>query len=119
MLVEAARGERVEDKVAAEVRRVERASANSKVVVYYRRVKQAKELAERLGCPVFHSKVDGAEGKARRLKGWAETGRLMVATNAMGVGLDVADIRGVIHAGAPGRLRDYGQESGSGSATGR
>ena len=43
----------------------------------------------------------------------------MVATNAMGVGLDVPDVRGVVHAGAPHRLRDYAQESGREGVTGR
>ena len=97
----------LEDRVVSEARRIEKASASGKVVVYCRRVEQAKELAKRLGCPVFFSEVDGAEGKAQRLKDWMETGRLMVATNAMGVGLDVPDVRGVVHAGAPRRLRDY------------
>ena len=41
------------------------------------------------------------------LKGWMETSRLIVATNAIGVGLDVLDVRGVVHAGTPCRLRDY------------
>ena len=109
-----ARGKGVEDKVVLEARRMEKDNASGKVVVYCRRIEQAKELAERLECPVFFSKVDGAVGKAQRLKGWMETGRLIVATNAMGVGLDVPDIRGVIHAGAPFRLRDYAQESGRG-----
>ena len=112
------RGETVDDRVVAEARRMERARASGKVVVYWRRMEQAKGLAERLGWAVFYSAVDGAEGKARRLREWMAAGRLMVATKAMGVGLDVADVRGVIHAGAPGRLRDYAQESGRGGRDG-
>ena len=68
---------------------------------------------------MFFSKVDRAEGKARKLKDWMETGQLMMATNAMGVGLDMPDVRGVVHARAPRRLRDYAQESGRGSVTRR
>ena len=109
----------LEDRVVSEARRIEKASASGKVVVYCRRVEQVKELAKRLGCPVFFSEVDGAEGKTRRLKGWMETGRLMMATNAMGVELDVLDVRGVVHTEAPRRLQDYAQESGRGGVTGR
>ena len=76
-------------------------------------------MAKRLGCPVFFSKVDKTEGKAQRLKNWMETGWLMMATNVMGVGLDVPDVRGVVHVGAPRRLRDYAQESGRESVTER
>ena len=112
------RGEAVDDRVVAEARRMERARASGKVVVYWRRMEQAKGLAERMGCGVFYSAVDGAEGKARRLREWMAAGRLMVATKAMGVGLDVADVRGVMHAGAAGRLRDYAQESGRGGGDG-
>lgn len=36
----------------------------------------------------------------------------MVATNALGMRVDIPDIRVMIHAGAPRKLRDYAQESG-------
>ena len=36
----------------------------------------------------------------------------MVATNALGLGIDVPDIRVVMHVGRVHRLKDYGQESG-------
>lgn len=35
-----------------------------------------------------------------------------MATNALGLGVDVPDVRLVVHAGMPNRLRDYVQESG-------
>ena len=110
----------MDDRVVAEARRMERARASGKVVVYWRRMEQAKGLAERLGCGVFYSAVDGAEGKARRLREWMAAGRLMVATKAMGVGLDVADVRGVMHAGAAGRLREgRGRRGGERGGVGR
>lgn len=106
-----------ETAVVAEVRRIV-SSGTGKVIVYCGRIRQAQDLARRLDCPVFHSKVDSREGKARRLKAWVERGRVMVATNAMGVGIDIPDIRGVVHAGQPRRLRDYAQESGRGGRDG-
>jgi superfamily II DNA/RNA helicase len=40
------------------------------------------------------------------------SGNLMVATNAMGLGIDIPDIRLVIHVGSPVSMLDYVQESG-------
>jgi superfamily II DNA helicase RecQ len=37
--------------------------------------------------------------------------RVIAATNALGMGMDLPDIRVVIHAGQPRKLRDYAQES--------
>ncbi|KAH7029972.1 P-loop containing nucleoside triphosphate hydrolase protein [Macrophomina phaseolina] len=53
------------------------------------------------------------EQKSRNLAHWAyESGRLIVATNALGLGIDVPDIRAVVHAERPASLVEYGQESG-------
>jgi superfamily II DNA helicase RecQ len=41
-----------------------------------------------------------------------DSGRVIVTTNALGMGVDIPDVRMVVHAGAPRRLRDYAQESG-------
>ncbi|KAK1957244.1 hypothetical protein LY78DRAFT_592745 [Colletotrichum sublineola] len=73
-------------------------------------------MAGALGCPAFHSKIDTTEGKAARLEVWrrgeGREGGVIVATNALGLGIDVPDVRFVAHAGMPQRLRDFVQESG-------
>lgn len=56
---------------------------------------------------VYHSKVDTVEGKGKRLKEWIKRGRLIVATNALGLGVDVPDVWLVVYAGMLRRLRDY------------
>ncbi|KAK4117938.1 P-loop containing nucleoside triphosphate hydrolase protein, partial [Parathielavia appendiculata] len=85
---------------------------SGKIMVYGGEVKQVERLGGVLSCPVFHRTVDTVEEKGRRLREWARVGRVIVTTNALGMGIDVADVRMVVHAGAPRRLRDYAQESG-------
>ena len=69
-------------------------------------------MANRLNCPFFHPdmakmrKSDVLEG----LQCGSE--RTVVATTASGLGVDVPDIRTVIHVGTSDSLRDYAQESG-------
>jgi superfamily II DNA helicase RecQ len=82
------------------------------VIVYSDLVEQAEQLDTLLSCPVYHSKVDTAAGKARRMREWLGAKRVIVATNAFGLRIDIPDVRLVIHAGVPRRLRDFVQESG-------
>jgi ATP-dependent DNA helicase RecQ len=37
--------------------------------------------------------------------------RVIIATNTLGLGIDISDIQVVIYAGAPRKIRDYAQES--------
>ena len=80
--------------------------------MYCLRIDRAREVAEQIGCTVYYSAVDTAEGKNERVEAWRREGGVIVATNALGVGLDIPDVRGIIHAGLPYKLRDYIQESG-------
>lgn len=71
-------------------------AAPGKIIIYSSRVEEAEELGEVLGCEVYHRTIDSQDGKARRLKEWMEgkargrvgEGRVMVATNALGLGID-------------------------------
>ncbi len=60
---------------------------------------------------VFYSKVDTAKGKGQQLREWVKEGQVIVTINALGIGIDIADIQIVVYAGALQRLQDYTQES--------
>jgi superfamily II DNA helicase RecQ len=83
------------------------------VIVYCRKVEQAKRLAAVLGCSVYHRAVGDQQKKKgilRQLTG--QTERVFTATNALGVGIDAPTIRTVVHVGVPKELKQYSQESG-------
>ncbi|KAF4442495.1 hypothetical protein F53441_11726, partial [Fusarium austroafricanum] len=92
----------------------------AKVIVYCQRVEATEDLAGKLGCDAYHREIDTWDGKAERLKFWMSgtrreqygDGRVIMATNALGLGIDVPDIRAVIHVEMPHTMADYAQQSG-------
>ncbi|KAM7210128.1 hypothetical protein V8F06_014490, partial [Rhypophila decipiens] len=68
-----------------------------KIIVYSGQIKRGERLGELLLCPVYHSKVDTAEGKARRVAEWMEKGGVIVTTNALGMEIDIPNVRMVVH----------------------
>ena len=102
----------IEETVIREVRNALTQHLTGKIIVYSNTIERAERLGSKLKCPVYHSKVGNMERKRQLIKRWLKEERVVVATNALGVGIDVSNIRTVIHAGSPRRLRDYAQESG-------
>ena len=86
-------------------------------IVYARSRKRTKEMAEilnRQGIPstFYHAGLDPAI-KDERQKAWQnDEVRVMVATNAFGMGIDKPDVRMVIHIDCPDSLEAYFQEAG-------
>jgi len=86
-------------------------------VVFTAKRKSAEEMAAFLKdmgweCAHFHAKLDPGLKKDVQ-KSFIEGGlRVIVATNAFGMGVDKPDVRIVIHAEIPGSLENYLQESG-------
>ena len=89
----------------------------SSAIVYVRSRHRTKEIAEILnknGIPAtfYHAGLDPAV-KDERQRDWQEDQiRVMVATNAFGMGIDKPDVRMVIHIDCPDSLEAYFQEAG-------
>lgn len=81
-----------------------------KVIVYVNSVSKATRLAEKLGVDAYYSE---AHLKAEMFHRFRNSGNgMIVATSALGLGIDIPDIRAVIHADTPRCLEEYSQESG-------
>jgi superfamily II DNA helicase RecQ len=63
-----------------------------KIIVYRGTVAQTTQLREMLDYPIYHSKIGTAERKTEIMKDWLENGQVIIATNTLGVGLDIPDI---------------------------
>jgi superfamily II DNA helicase RecQ len=87
-------------------------SINGKVIIYVRFITDGESISKQLRCPFYHSNVGSTDEKMKMLAAYKKTGTLMVATNAMGLGIDIPNIQMVIHVGSPVSLLEYAQESG-------
>jgi superfamily II DNA helicase RecQ len=86
----AAKKKEVEEIVLRIVRQKMRKHKTGKVVVYGNSVPKVKELAKLLGCDAYYHK---AVGKASMLQAFAAGNwRVIVATSALGIGVDILDI---------------------------
>ena len=90
---------------------------SSKGVVYCRSRDQCEEMAQNLGCGFYHAGMD-AEDRADQVKRWVDNGRLIVATSALGTGVDYPGIVYVLHIGVPYGMIDFAQESGRAGRSG-
>ena len=86
-------------------------------IVYAATVKAAEELYQLLreageSVALYHGKLPAAERKESQDLFMAGERRVMVATNAFGMGIDKPDTRFVIHLQIPANLEAYYQESG-------
>jgi superfamily II DNA or RNA helicase len=86
----------------------------ARTIIYCQQRLLADKLAEKLDCASYHSQSGDGDRDVRNsiVQQWIETSGPIVATSALGAGIDIPDVRQVIHYGLPRTLRDFVQESG-------
>lgn len=105
-----------EDGKLAKIRRIlERVPGSA--VVYCRNRRQTKDIAgllvaQGISASYYHAGLPSTERSARQ-EAWIKNEvRVMVCTNAFGMGIDKPDVRLVIHADVPDSIEAYYQEAG-------
>lgn len=90
---------------------------DKRVIVYVMFQRQADDLASYLAqkgfaAASYHAGKSSFERKAIQSKFCSRVTRVMVATIAFGMGVDVEDVRAVVHFGMPKSVENYVQEVG-------
>lgn len=86
-------------------------------IVYVRSRRRTREIAQTLtgaGIPAefYHAGLQAKEKEERQNRWKSGMTRVMVATNAFGMGIDKPDVRIVVHVDMPSSIEEYYQESG-------
>ena len=86
-------------------------------IIYVRSRKKSHELAlflhkNRISCDYYHAGLDHAVRNRKQNDWMNDKFRIIVATNAFGMGIDKKDVRFVLHADLPDSTEAYFQEAG-------
>ena len=97
---------------------------NGSAIIYCKSRKRTKEISELLqlqniSADFYHAGLIQEE-RNKKQEAWIQnTTRVIVCTNAFGMGIDKPDVRVVIHADVPDCLENYYQEAGRGGRDGK
>ena len=91
--------------------------APGSAIVYVRSRRHAREISEHLAeaglsATFYHAGLEHTEKDLRQREWQHDRTRIMVATNAFGMGIDKPDVRLVIHYDCPDSIEAYFQEAG-------
>ncbi|KAK2036835.1 hypothetical protein LZ31DRAFT_482673, partial [Colletotrichum somersetense] len=74
-------------------------------------IAEAEALSDYFNCKVYYGKLK-EEKRKQALKAWLQSSRPIVATDALGLRLDIPDVVGVIHYSLPYNIKQYLQQTG-------
>ncbi|MCB9831763.1 MAG: ATP-dependent DNA helicase RecQ [Planctomycetes bacterium] len=111
-----------EEKIARILALVERVGGPG--IVYLALIRELRELEDELrrrGLDplVYHGRLSAHERRRMQEDFFASRSRVVLATNAFGMGVDKADIRFIVHGQIPGSPEAYFQEIGRAGRDGR
>ena len=81
-----------------------------RIIIYGLNVQTVEQMADVLDVVRYHSRYKKKEDALQQFI--SNQARMIVATSALELGIDLSDVRAVIHIRAPRNLLDYAQESG-------
>jgi len=108
---------REEDKMGQMIRVMSRISGTA--IIYVRNRRKTKEISDflnknQISATYYHAGLDSRTRESRQESWIRGQLRVIVATNAFGMGIDKPDVRLVIHMDIPDTLEAYFQEAGRG-----
>lgn len=106
---------KTDDKINQLIYILERVQGTA--IVYVRNRKRTKEIAtllkeKNISADYFHAGLNREEKNIRQNRWKNNECRVIVSTNAFGMGIDKPDVRLVVHMDMPGSLEEYFQEAG-------